>query len=44
VTALRQATGEHFLIDWDPNAGKGGYSYTNFYPGNAYVDIMGLDL
>jgi hypothetical protein len=44
VTALRQATGEHFLIDWDPNAGKGGYPYANFYPGNSYVDIMGLDL
>jgi hypothetical protein len=44
VTALRQAAGEHFLIDWDPNAGKGGYPYANFYPGNSYVDIMGLDL
>jgi outer membrane protein OmpA-like peptidoglycan-associated protein len=44
VTALRQATGAHFLIDWDPNAGKGGYPYANFYPGNSYVDIMGLDL
>ena len=44
VTALRQATGENFLIDWDPNAGKGGYPYANFYPGNSYVDIVGLDL
>jgi hypothetical protein len=44
VTSLRQAVGENFLIDWDPNAGKGGYPYANFYPGNAYVDIMGLDL
>jgi len=44
VTALRQAPGENFLIDWDPNAGKGGYPYANFYPGNSYVDIMGLDL
>jgi outer membrane protein OmpA-like peptidoglycan-associated protein len=44
VTALRQAAGENFLIDWDPNAGKGGYPYANFYPGNSYVDIMGLDL
>ena len=44
VTALRQASGENFLIDWDPNAGKGGYPYANFYPGNSYVDIVGLDL
>jgi hypothetical protein len=44
VTALRQAAGENFHIDWDPNAGKGGYPYANFYPGNSYVDIMGLDL
>ena len=43
VTALRQATGEHFLIDWDPNACKGAYPYANYYPGNSYVDIVGLD-
>jgi len=44
VTALRRAPGEHFLIDWNPNACVGNYSYKNYYPGNAYVDIMGLDL
>ncbi|HEY5266560.1 MAG TPA: glycosyl hydrolase, partial [Acidimicrobiales bacterium] len=44
VTALRQAVGEHFLIDWNPNACKGAYTYANYYPGNAYVDIVGLDL
>ena len=44
VTSLRQASGEHFLIDWDVNACKGAYPYANFYPGNAYVDIVGLDL
>jgi hypothetical protein len=44
VTGLRKAPGEHFLIDWNPNACKGNYTYTNFYPGNAYVDIVGLDL
>jgi hypothetical protein len=44
VTALRQATGEHFLIDWNPNACVENIPYTNFYPGNAYVDIVGLDL
>jgi hypothetical protein len=44
VTSLRQAAGENFLIDWDPNAGKDAYPFVNFYPGNSYVDIMGLDL
>jgi hypothetical protein len=43
VTALRQATGEHFLIDWNPNACTENIPYANYYPGNAYVDIMGLD-
>jgi hypothetical protein len=44
VTALRQATGEHFLIDWNPNACYENVPYANYYPGNAYVDIVGLDL
>ncbi len=44
VTGLRQATGEHFLIDWNVNACIGDYGYANYYPGNAYVDILGLDL
>jgi hypothetical protein len=44
VTGLRQAAGEHFLIDWNPNACTQNVPYSNFYPGNAYVDIMGLDL
>jgi hypothetical protein len=41
VTGLRQASGEHFLIDWNPNACN--IPYANIYPGNAYVDIIGLD-
>jgi hypothetical protein len=44
VTALRQAAGEHFLIDWNPDACTQPIPYANYYPGNAYVDIMGLDL
>ena len=43
VTALRQATGEHFLIDWNLNACTQPIPYANYYPGNSYVDIMGLD-
>ena len=44
ATGLRQAKGEHFLIDWNPNACAGSYPYRNFYPGNAYVNILGIDL
>ncbi len=44
VTALRKAPGGHFLIDWNPNACKKNIPFANFYPGNAYVDILGLDL
>jgi len=43
VTALRSASGEHFLIDWNPNSCTASTPYANYYPGNAYVDIMGLD-
>ncbi|HVB50136.1 MAG TPA: glycosyl hydrolase [Acidimicrobiales bacterium] len=43
VTSLRQVTGEHFLIDWNPNACYQDIPYANYYPGNAYVDIVGLD-
>jgi hypothetical protein len=44
VTALRQVVGEDFLIDWNPNACTEDIPYSNFYPGNAYVDIVGLDI
>jgi hypothetical protein len=44
VTGLRRAPGEHFLMDWNPNACVGDYPYGTYYPGNAYVDIVGLDL
>jgi len=43
VTGLRQAAGEHFLIDWNPNSCYQNVPFANYYPGNAYVDIMGLD-
>ena len=44
VTAVRRAVGEHFLIDWNPNACVENIPYSHYYPGNAYVDILGLDL
>jgi hypothetical protein len=44
VTTLRKTAGEHFLIVWNPNACTENIPYLNYYPGNAYVDILGLDL
>ena len=44
VSSLRQALGEHFLIDWNPNACVENIPFAHFYPGNFYVDILGLDL
>lgn len=44
VTGLRRAKGEDFLIDWNPNACAGPFPYPNYYPGNAYVNILGLDM
>jgi beta-mannanase len=43
VTAMRQVAGEHFLFDWNPNACYENIPYNNFYPGNSFVDIVGLD-
>src|ERR1700722_997715 len=44
VTGLRRAVGQHFLIDWNPNPCTNDPAYSRFYPGNAYVNIIGLDL
>jgi hypothetical protein len=44
VTGLRQATGQHFLIDWNPNPCQYNLPYLTLYPGNSYVNIVGLDL
>jgi hypothetical protein len=44
ATALREAPGERFLIDWNANACVGNIPFANYYPGNAYVDIVGLDI
>jgi hypothetical protein len=44
VTSLRSVPGEHFLIDWNVNAGYRDIPLGQYYPGNAYVDIVGIDL
>jgi hypothetical protein len=43
VSAMRAVPGAHFLFDWNPAACDGGYSLADAYPGNAYVDIIGID-
>jgi Glycosyl hydrolase family 26 len=43
VTAMRAVPGSHFLIVWDPNACTTDLPLSEWYPGNAYVDIMGID-
>jgi len=46
VTAMRSVAGEAFHFVWNPDAGaftEAGYSVQAAYPGNAYVDVIGLD-
>jgi len=47
VTVMRSVPGAAFTFDWNPLAGiEGGSSLTtfdSFYPGDAYVDVIGLD-
>ena len=46
VTAMRAVPGENFRFVWNPDAAaftQSGYSVAAAYPGNAYVDVIGLD-
>ncbi len=43
VTAMRAVPGCHFLFDWNVNANYRDIPLADFYPGNAYVDIIGID-
>jgi hypothetical protein len=46
VTSMRSVSGEHFRFVWNPDAGaftESGYSLAAAYPGNDYVDVIGLD-
>ena len=43
VTAMRSVPGAHFLFDWCVNANYRDIPLADFYPGNAYVDIIGID-
>ena len=44
VTAMRAVKGSHLLFDWNVNACTNDYPLASFYPGNAYVDVVGIDI
>jgi hypothetical protein len=47
VTAMRSVAGEDFQFVWNPDASaftNSGYSVAAAYPGNAYVNVIGIDL
>jgi hypothetical protein len=46
VTAMRSVPGENFSFVWNPDAGafiESGYNVEMSYPGNAYVNVIGID-
>jgi Glycosyl hydrolase family 26 len=43
VTAMRAVPGAHFLFVWNPNACTTDLPLNEWYPGNSYVDIVGID-
>jgi Bacterial Ig-like domain (group 3)/Glycosyl hydrolase family 26 len=45
VNTMRSVPGQSFTFEWNPTAGDTGVgNLANYYPGNAYVDDVGLDL
>ena len=44
VTAMRAVPGAHFTFVWCPDGQAGGIDPSLAYPGDAYVDVIGLDL
>lgn len=44
VTAMRSVSGSAFAFEWAPNLGEGtaGFDITRAYPGDAYVDVLGV--
>lgn len=43
VTAMRAIPRQHFRFDWNPNVGPGKFPAEQAYPGDAYVDYVGVD-
>ncbi|GLY31157.1 glycosyl hydrolase [Kineosporia sp. NBRC 101731] len=43
VDTMRSVEGQHFEFDWNPNNGKNTFDAVKYYPGNDYVDYIGVD-
>ncbi|HTW98959.1 MAG TPA: glycosyl hydrolase, partial [Acidimicrobiales bacterium] len=43
VTAMRAVPGAHFLFDWNVNSCYEAIPFASYYPGDAYVDVIGID-
>lgn len=43
VSAMRSVRGQAFLFDWNVNASVLPIPFAAYYPGDAYVDIVGVD-
>ena len=43
VSAMRAVPGAHFLFVWNPNACTSNIPLSQWYPGDSYVDIIGVD-
>jgi hypothetical protein len=45
VTAMRSVPGANFKFEWNPTSGDHGVgNLADYYPGNSYVDLIGLDV
>jgi beta-mannanase len=43
VTAMRAVPGQHFRFDFAPNRGQDAIPWTECYPGDGNVDVIGMD-
>jgi hypothetical protein len=44
VDALRSVPGQRLRIDWNVNNGSNSYDAVRYWPGDAYVDYVGVDV
>jgi hypothetical protein len=45
VTSMRSVPGANFKFEWNPTDGdQGAGNLADYYPGNSYVDFIGLDV
>jgi Glycosyl hydrolase family 26 len=44
VATMRAVPGNRFTFDWNPNLGGGTFPAEQAYPGDGYVDVIGVDV